>query len=131
VILNSIFGFGGKVDRRGFETCSSHLSPRNEPMNTSFEIHIANTYGYHMDALLLHFDPPQTTHKKKVTVIGQDRLGICEGFVHPLLSCRLLRAILACVGNHIGMSFSFLVRFMLLKFLNVRAKWSVSRSAYI
>jgi hypothetical protein len=36
VKLNSNFGFGGKVDKRSFETVSSHLSPRNEPMNTNF-----------------------------------------------------------------------------------------------
>jgi hypothetical protein len=36
VRVNSIFGFGGKKDRRSFETCSSHVSPRNEPMKTSF-----------------------------------------------------------------------------------------------
>jgi hypothetical protein len=48
VILNSIFGFGGKVDRRSFETCSSHLSPRNEPMKTSFYKCVLNTYNYIM-----------------------------------------------------------------------------------
>jgi hypothetical protein len=48
VKLNSIFGFGGKVGRRSFETCSSHLSPRNEPMNRSFEMYIANMYGHTM-----------------------------------------------------------------------------------
>jgi hypothetical protein len=52
VTLNSIFGFGGKVDRRGFETCSSHLSPRNEPMNTSFEMHRANTHNFTMVVVL-------------------------------------------------------------------------------
>jgi hypothetical protein len=52
VILNSIFGFGGKVNRGGFETCSSHLSPRNGSMNTSFRIHILHINTHHVAPLL-------------------------------------------------------------------------------
>jgi hypothetical protein len=52
VRINSFFGFGGKEGRKSFETCSSHLSPRNEPMSTRFEIRIDNTRKHNMVAFL-------------------------------------------------------------------------------